>query len=225
MSTILDLIGEQLSPDTIRQMSGAIGAEPRQTATAVETAVPLLLGALQRNASNESGAASLAGALDRDHDGSILDDLAGFLGQGTTAAQGRSLDHIFGGKRAPVENAVARRSGLDGGQVMKLLAMLAPMVLAVLGKAMRGGAGQGRATAPSSGGGLDTTGTKEGFKKAVAMIPTDQDVIFSFEKNKDASVSPYIIKMVQIRLTPEEVAERLRAAGIDPDELEEGGGE
>jgi hypothetical protein len=78
----------------------------------------------------------------------------------------------------------------------------------------------------SSGGGLDTTGTKEGFKKAVSLIPTDQDVIFSFEKNKDTSVSPYLIKMIQIRLTPEEVNERLRAAGIDPSEVEnEGGGE
>jgi hypothetical protein len=76
----------------------------------------------------------------------------------------------------------------------------------------------------SSGGGLDTTGTKAGFKKAVALIPTDQDVIFSFEKNKDASVSPYLIKMIQIRLTPEEVNERLRAAGIDPAEVEEEGG-
>jgi hypothetical protein len=39
-------------------------------------------------------------------------------------------------------------------------------------------------------------------------------------------VSPYLIKMIQIRLTPEEVNERLRAAGIDPDEIdEEGGGE
>jgi hypothetical protein len=148
MSTILDLIGEQLSPDTIRQMSGAIGAQPRQTATAVETAVPLLLGALQRNASNESGAASLAGALDRDHDGSILDDLAGFLGQGTTAAQGRSLDHIFGGRRGGVESAVARRSGLDGGQVVQLLMMLAPLILGALGRARR------QPGAASGGGGL-----------------------------------------------------------------------
>jgi hypothetical protein len=118
-------------------MSGSICAEPRQTAVAVETAVPLLLGALQRNAATEGGASSLLGALDRDHDGSILDDLAGFLGQGTNAAQGRSLDHIFGGRRGGVEGAVARRSGLDGGQVMQLLMMLAPLVLGALGRARR----------------------------------------------------------------------------------------
>ena len=77
----------------------------------------------------------------------------------------------------------------------------------------------------SSGGGLDTTGTKDGFKKAVASIPTDQYVVFSFEKNKNTTVAPYLMKMVQIRLTPEEVNERLRAAGIDPEEIEEEGGE
>ena len=31
------------------------------------------------------------------------------------------------------------------------------------------------------GGGLDTTGTKEGFKKALALVPDDKNSIFSFE--------------------------------------------
>jgi hypothetical protein len=68
------------------------------------------------------------------------------------------------------------------------------------------------------GGGLDTTGTKEGFKRAVAVIPRDREVVLSFEENK-AGTPPYVLKMVQIRLSPEEIAERLREAGIDPDEL------
>ena len=137
MSSILDLIGEQLGPETIRQMSGSIGAEPRQTAAAVETAVPLLLGALQRNSATEGGGMSLLGALDRDHDGSILDDVAGFLGQGPTASQERSIDHIFGDRRGGVENAVARRSGLGRAQVMQLLMMLAPLILGAIGRARR----------------------------------------------------------------------------------------
>ncbi|GMU64072.1 MAG: hypothetical protein AMXMBFR36_03460 [Acidobacteriota bacterium] len=145
MSSILDLIGQQLDAGTLQRMGSQIGATPQQTAAAVEAALPTMLGALQRNATSPDGAASLLGALDRDHDGSILDDLAGFLGQGPSNADVRSLDHIFGGRRGTVENAVARRSGLDGGQVMKLLAMLAPLVLGALSRA--------RQSSPRSGGG------------------------------------------------------------------------
>jgi hypothetical protein len=147
MSSILDDLAGELTPQTIQRMGAQIGAAPQQTASAIETALPLLLGQLQRNAASPQGANALLGALDRDHDGSILDDLAGFLGQGPSSSDARSVDHIFGGKKGTVESAVARRSGLDAGQVMKLLAMLAPLVLGILGRRNR----QGSST---SGGGL-----------------------------------------------------------------------
>ena len=131
---ILDLLGSQLDAATLRRMSSQVGATPQQTAAAVETALPVLLGALQRNASTPGGSHDLLGALDRDHDGSILDDLAGFLGQGPSRSDARSLDHIFGDRRPTVENAVSRRSGLDSAQVMKLLAMLAPIILGALNR-------------------------------------------------------------------------------------------
>jgi len=149
MASLLDDLAAQLDPQTIQRMSAQIGATPQQTASAIETAVPLLLGQLQRNAATPQGANALLGALDRDHDGSILDDLAGFLGSGPSASNERSLDHIFGGKKGTVESAVARRSGLDGGQVMKILAMLAPLILGMLSR-QKSNAGAGT----SSGGGL-----------------------------------------------------------------------
>jgi hypothetical protein len=161
MASILDDLAAQIGPDTIRQMSARIGAQPGQTASAVEAAIPLLLGQLQRNASTPSGASALAGALDRNHDGSILDDLAGFLTKGPSASDARSLDHIFGTRKGTVESAVERRSGLDGGQVMQLLAMLAPMILGMLAKqrgAAPGGGGLGRAGAGGGGGLADILG-------------------------------------------------------------------
>lgn len=73
----------------------------------------------------------------------------------------------------------------------------------------------------SKGGGLDTSGTKEGFKRATAAIPRDRAVVLSFEENASpGSGPPWVLKMVMIRLTPEEIAARLREAGIDPNELE-----
>ena len=143
MSKLLDLVAGTLTPSTLRDLGAQVGASPEQTGAAVNAALPMMLGALQRNSGSEQGAMSLLGALDRDHDGSILDDLGGFLGQGPSAAGDRSLDHIFGGRRAPVENAVSRASGMSGAQVTQLLAMLAPLVLGMLGRARNQGSQTG----------------------------------------------------------------------------------
>lgn len=72
----------------------------------------------------------------------------------------------------------------------------------------------------SKGGGLDNSGTKEGFKKAVAAIPTDRAVVLSFEPNP-AGGPEYLLKMVQIRMSPEEVQKRLRELGLSDEEIQE----
>jgi len=72
----------------------------------------------------------------------------------------------------------------------------------------------------SKGGGLDNSGTKEGFKRAVAAIPTDRAVVLSFE-TKPAGEPKYLLKMVQIRMSPEEINKRLRELGMSPEEIEE----
>jgi hypothetical protein len=145
MSSILDTIQQQLGPDTIQQISAALGADPSATSSAVSMALPALLGGLSHNASTPHGAAALDQALG-EHDGSILDNLGGLggglgglLGGGGGAGGigGAILGHIFGGKRGAVEQGVGNASGLNAGQVAQLLAMLAPIVMGALGKMKR----------------------------------------------------------------------------------------
>jgi hypothetical protein len=136
---VQDLLNGQLNSGAISQMSQAIGANQQSTATAVEAALPMIIGAMARNASTPEGASSLSGALDRDHDGSVLDDVIGFLGG---AAQGAGngngiLGHVFGDRRPAVESGVSQASGLDMAQVSQLLMMLAPLVLGALGRTQR----------------------------------------------------------------------------------------
>jgi len=139
MSSILDTIQQQLGPDTIQQMSAALGADPSATSSAVSMALPALLGGLSHNASTPQGAAALDQALG-DHDGSILDSLGGGLGGllgGGGGIGGAILGHIFGGKRGAVEQGVGHASGLNAAQVAQLLAMLAPIVMGALGRMKR----------------------------------------------------------------------------------------
>lgn len=136
MSIFEELLGS-LSGDEINSMAGNVGARPNQVADTVQAALPLLLGALNRNSNDRQGAINLAGALDRDHDGSILDDLAGFLGHGPNERDLRIADHVFGGRREAVTNRLSQKSGLDSGSVMQIIGMLAPLVMGALGKQKR----------------------------------------------------------------------------------------
>jgi hypothetical protein len=72
----------------------------------------------------------------------------------------------------------------------------------------------------SKGGGLDNSGTKDGFEKAVEAIPRDRPIVLSFEENKSGEPK-YLLKMVQIRMSPEEIQKRLREIGLSQDEIDE----
>ena len=163
MSSLLDMLTAQLGGQTVTQMSQRVGADPASTQKALTAALPVLLGGLARNANRSpEDAQGLAQALERDHDGSVLDSLSsllgggeggglgsligmagGILGGGRPAPPQKALDgdgilgHILGPKRGAVEQGVARASGLDTAKAGQLLAMLAPVVMGALGKAKR----------------------------------------------------------------------------------------
>lgn len=137
MSSILEMLGQQLSGGTVDQISQRLGTDASSTQNAIAAALPTLLSALGRNAASPQGASSLASALDRDHDGSVLDDLAGFLGSGGTGPGDGILSHALGARRSRVEHGLAATSGLDTGKVGQLLAMLAPLVMGALGRMKR----------------------------------------------------------------------------------------
>lgn len=54
-----------------------------------------------------------------------------------------------------------------------------------------------------SGGGLDTTGTMEGFLKALDAVPRDKNVVFSFEKAKTPGAE-WDLRIIQLRMTEAE---------------------
>ena len=137
MSDMNELINQALSAGTIQQISQSIGADQKATETAISGALPVLLNALTRNAGSSSGAASLLGALDRNHDGSILDGLGSLLGGASSSPGDAILGHILGGRRGNVEHGLGRMSGLDAASIAKLLAILAPIVMGVLGRAKK----------------------------------------------------------------------------------------
>ena len=137
MSGILDGLMKHLDQNTVTRVSNELGTDKSTASTAVASALPLLLAALARNASTPEGANSLAGALDRDHDGSALNNVGALLDGSKQGAGQAILGHIFGAKQPVATQSLGSVTGLDSNKTSRLLAMLAPLVLSYLGKRKR----------------------------------------------------------------------------------------
>lgn len=137
MAGLMDVLTQTLGGDTTERISREVGANPAATSAAIAAALPMLLAGLNRNAADPAGAEALHGALAKDHDGSILDNLGGFLGNAQAGPGAGILKHVLGDRKDAATEVVGQASGLDKQQVMALLVTLAPVVLGALGRAQR----------------------------------------------------------------------------------------
>jgi hypothetical protein len=180
MYSLQDLLGPQQGSDAVEQISQNVGAEPSAVNSAIQAALPMILGGLASNAQTPQGAESLNSALEQDNHASVLDNLGGLGGMifGQQAAAppreadaGGILGHIFGNSQGQVAQQVSERSGLSAGQVAQILMMLAPIVMGYLGRkkqeqgvgadglggllgGLLGGQAGGFSTGAAAGGGL-----------------------------------------------------------------------
>ncbi len=190
MFSLQDLLGQQQGSEALEQISGQVGAEPSLVNTAIQAALPAILGGLASNAASPQGAESLDAALTNDHDGSILGNLGNLgsliLDQSTPtprqADAGGILGHILGGSQGQVAQEVSQKSGLGMGQVAQILMMLAPIVMGYLGQQKRqqniGADGLGGLLGGLLGGGQAAAAPSSGnamMDMASSMLDRDRD--------------------------------------------------
>ena len=177
----MSAVDDILSALPAEQISQQVGASPDEVRTTAAAVLPALLGGLQANAADPSGAGSIVQALGQ-HDDDLLTggaDLSAIDEQDGNAI----ASHIFGDEQDEVANRLGGLpavggSGAGGDLVKKLLPILAPMVLSWLaGKVLKGGGGLGGGTASAQpadpapslpgGGGGSTPGSLEDLLKDV----------------------------------------------------------
>lgn len=144
MSNLTDQVLGQLDPASIQQIAEQLGVDPQQAQAAIQQAVPLVVGGLARNASTEEGANAIHSAA-ADHAGldigSILGGMLGGGGGGGSVlggalgggAGGSILGSIFGNRQDQATQGLGQASGLGAQNAGQLLAILAPIVMSVLG--------------------------------------------------------------------------------------------
>ena len=146
MSSLIDQVMGSLDGNTINQIAGQLGTSPQHAEGAIQAALPLLIGAMGRNSAQPGGAQALHNAIERDHAnvdlGSLLGGLLGGAGPAQPGiGQGSAiLGHIFGGREQRAATGLGKMAGLESADAAKLMAMLAPILMSVLGQqTTRGG--------------------------------------------------------------------------------------
>ena len=133
-SSLLESLLTQLGDGGVEQIGRSVGLSSQDVGQVLAGAIPAIMAGLSRNADSHDGAASLLGALDRNHDGSILDDVIGYLGGADTDDGAAILGHVFGDRRSNVERTVSRSTGIDMAKVSKIMMMVAPLILGAIGR-------------------------------------------------------------------------------------------
>ena len=142
-NSLAEELFQQLQGAPLQQVSQQLGAGQMQTASAVSAALPLLLGALGKNAAQPQGAEALFGALQKDHAGLDLGSVLGAVLGGGSATSPQTdgaaiLGHIFGGAQPRAEASLGEATGLGGDKAATLMKILAPIVLSFLAQRFMG---------------------------------------------------------------------------------------
>ncbi|HEX3185981.1 MAG TPA: DUF937 domain-containing protein, partial [Pyrinomonadaceae bacterium] len=135
MNAITQIITQQLGGSAARTIAQRFGISESTANTAVQVGVPLIIAALARNASEPQEADSLHQAVANDHDGSVFDNVTGYLQNPQTANGSGILGHVFGNQRPAIESNLAQVTGMDQSAAAGLLETLAPLVMGSLGQA------------------------------------------------------------------------------------------
>lgn len=142
--SILDLVQQQLGAGGTEQIAGQIGADPSTTQSAIQAAVPMLLGGMAGAARQPEGASAISNLLGQSGGlggvggmlGGLLGGggggLGGMLGGAGGGGLGGMLGGILGQHQGAVQDGVQQASGLNGDQTKKLLMILAPIAIAAI---------------------------------------------------------------------------------------------
>ncbi|MFG1942509.1 DUF937 domain-containing protein [Nonomuraea sp. NPDC048826] len=126
---LTDRLLAELGDPGLEQIGGMLATDPGRARDAIAAATAMIVGGMARDAEHPDGAEALRAALDEHTDADPFNgDVAALIRDGQNI-----LAHVLGGQGTEtVAYGLARLSGLDPGAVMRLLALLAPMVMSLL---------------------------------------------------------------------------------------------
>lgn len=136
-NNFLDLLTQQFGGNMTDLISQQLGVSRGTAQLALSQFLPIITAALANNSATEEGASSLYNAVEKDHDGSIMNNLMDFLGNFSQGPGSGILGHVFGSQIGQVTEFVSKNTGLDAGTTQSLMQIAAPVVMGLLGQQQR----------------------------------------------------------------------------------------
>lgn len=137
---ILGLIKDKLTDSVIEKVSNFLGEHPENIGSALNSSVPIVLGGIIRNASNDEDTGKVMDVLkDGGHTGEILDDLPNLLSnfdktQLLITIGTNIFNHFTGSKSNSIVEKLSTLTGIRKTSASSLVGLAAPLVLGALGK-------------------------------------------------------------------------------------------
>lgn len=130
--SLIDLLTGNTGNQVAEKAENKFGISRNQILALLAVAAPLIISYLRNKSQDTKEAEALNNALDKDHDGSILDDVS--QAESREAEGGSIINHIFGNDKQTVENQLSLTSGISIDKIGPILAMLAPVIMGYIGK-------------------------------------------------------------------------------------------
>ena len=137
---LIELVKGYLTPDIVQKAASFVGESESATQKSLNGIVPTLIAALSNQASTPGGAEKLSRMIEAGkYDGSALNNLGSLFAGGETTqktiTQGKDiLSSLFGNKTEGVVDQITRWAGVRSGSASSLLALVAPLIMNLLGR-------------------------------------------------------------------------------------------
>ena len=129
---LANILSSLAGNDTVNEISKKFNIDTNKVSSVITSALPTLIGAMQKNASTESGAAALAKALG-DHAGNANSMISNLKNVDLTDGS-KILGKILGGNASSIFDKIGKQTGTTSGQVSNILSSIAPALMNMLGK-------------------------------------------------------------------------------------------
>ncbi|HRI26790.1 MAG TPA: DUF937 domain-containing protein [Chitinophagales bacterium] len=136
-ANFVDLLTQQFGGQAAEMIGQQLGIDKSAAQLALSQFLPIFTTALANNASQEEGAQALYNAVEKDHDGSVLENMIGFLGNFSQGPGMGIMGHVFGGQINQVADFISSNTGLDKQTTQSIMQIAAPLAMGMLGKEQR----------------------------------------------------------------------------------------
>ena len=126
MNLLSLLLSSMLAPSSVNSLEQKTNVSSALIRKLLPLAIPLLIKAMTTNASNQSGALSLLGALSQHKSTNTMDDQ---IKTADTQDGKKIVGHILGNDYDNAIGQLSRQTGMESSQVASVLAALAPALL------------------------------------------------------------------------------------------------